>query len=178
MRCFGFGVAALALLGLGAPKAAACGWLWPCTDRPYASRDAPPTYGYASPRRRGHGYYGKPRWSYGFTSPARAYGNAYAAWPSTAIPPSRWYLRTALPGANTNTIGLTPPVYGLQGLQWGGMPARGPTLFGPQPTPPGAWGYYYGGYYGARAYGYYAVPSPSTPPSETPSWWVEPRRRR
>lgn len=176
MRHIGLGVAALVLLGPGTPEASACGWLWPCDERPRAYRETPRTFGYGPPRR-GHGYR-RPAWTYGFTSPARAYGYAYAAWPSTSIPPSRWYLRTALPGASTNTVGLTPPVYSLQGLQFGGMPARGPTLFGPQPTPPGAWGYYYGGYYGAPAYGYYAVPSPSTPPSETPSWWVEPRRRR
>jgi hypothetical protein len=127
MRYAGLGIAALALLGPGAPEAAACGWLWACADRPHAGRAyraAPRVYRYRSP--------------------------------------SRWYLGTALPGTSTNAVGMTPPVYGGQGLLMGALPAGGPTLFGPQPAP--AWGYYY-----APSYG---------PPSETPSWWVEPRRRR
>ena len=162
MRYGGLGIAALALLGLGAPEAAACGWLWACADRPQASRayrDAPRAYGYGSAARARS--YRRAARTYGYTGRARAYGSPYAG--RAAIRPSRWYLGTALPGANTAAVGLTPPVYGGQGLLMGALPAAGPTLFGPQPAP--AWGYYYA----APSYG---------PPPETPSWWVEPRRRR
>jgi hypothetical protein len=139
MRYAGLGLAALALLGPGAPEATACGWLWACADRPQASR----AYRHAP---RAYGYRGAAR--------ARTYRRE-----------SRWYLGTALPGASTNAVGLTPPVYGGHGLLMGALPAGGPTLFGPQPAPAPAWGYYYA----APSYG---------PPRETPSWWVEPRRRR
>jgi hypothetical protein len=158
MRHIGLGVAAFALLGLAAPQASACGWLWPCGDRPYA------TYRYGPP-------------AYGYTSPARGYRYPYAAWPSTAIPPSQWYLGTALPGASTDSVGLKIPITSQQGLLEAGLPAKGPSLFGPNPAPPG-WSYYNGGYYGTPQYGYYAFPSPVTPPRETASWWLEPRRRR
>jgi hypothetical protein len=175
--CLGFAAAALALPALGVPRAEACGLLWACAERqPFADRGAPRAYGY---RSRPRAYRHRGAWWYGYTSPARAYGDPYAAWPSTAIPPTRWYLGTALPAASTNTVGLTSPVASAYGLSHGGMPARGPTLFGPNSAPTGGWGYYYGGYYyGAPAYGYYAAPSRWAPPRETPSWWVEPRRRR
>lgn len=101
---------------------------------------------------------------------SRAYRDAPRAYGYRS--PSRWHLRTALPGVDANTVGLTPPVYGGQGLLMGALPARGPTLFGPQPPSVAEWGYY-----GTPAYGYYA-PSYGRPPRETPSWWVEPRRRR
>jgi hypothetical protein len=189
MRHFGpaaAGVAALALLGLGAPQATACGLLWACADRPQAYRSGPRAHGYragngyrspARAYRNGYGY-GRGGWVYGYTSPARAHGYPYAAWSSTSIPSSRWYLRSALPGGNTETVGLTPPSdYSGGGQLQGAWPARGPTLFGPNP-PPAATGYYYGAYYGDPAYGYVAFPSRNTPPQQTPSWWVEPRRRR
>jgi hypothetical protein len=159
-RYAGLAVAALALLGLGAPEAAACGWLWPCADRPQASRaygDAPRAYAYRRRAARAR-HYRRAAPTYVYTSRARAYGYAYAG-------RAGWDLGTALPAANTNAVGLTPPVYGGQGLLMGALPARGPTLFGPQPAPAAAWGYYYA----APRYG---------PPPETPSWWVEPRRRR
>jgi hypothetical protein len=166
MRYVGLGIAALVLLGTGAPDAAACGWLWACTDRPQAGRacrDDPRAYGHRGVARpRSHR--GAAR-TCGHTSRARGRGYAYAGRAGTSIPPSRWYLGTALPGASTHAVGLTPPVYGGQGLLMGALPAGGPTLFGPQPAPAAAWGYYYA----APAYG---------PPRETPSWWVEQRRRR
>jgi hypothetical protein len=161
MRPLRLAVAALALgLGAGAPEAAACGWLWACADRPYAYRDAPRAYGYWGPRRV-HRYAG-----------AHIYGYGYR--PRRAIPTSRWYLGTALPATRTDQVGLTPPITTSQALLYSSMPARGPSLFGP----PIGWGYAYGSYYGDPAYGYYAVPSPSVPPQDTPSWWIEPRRRR
>jgi hypothetical protein len=163
-RYAGLGVAALALLGFGAPEATACGWLWACADRPQAGRayrDAPRAYWYRGPTRALS--YRRGTRTYGYTSRARARFYPYAAWPS--IRPGGWYLGTALPGASTHSVGLTPPVYGGQGLLMGALPAGGPTLFGPQPAP-AAWGYYY------------TAPSYYGPPPETPSWWVEPRRRR
>lgn len=166
MRYAGLGLAALALLGLGAPEAAACGWLWACADRPQAGsayRDAPRAYRHKSAARARS--YRRAARTYGYTSRARAYGYPYAGRAGTSIRLSRWYLGTALPGANTATVGLTPPVFGGQGLLMGALPAGGPTLFGPQSAPAAAWGYYYA----APSYG---------PPRETPSWWVEPRRRR
>jgi hypothetical protein len=173
MRHIGFGFAALSLLGLGIPEASACGWLWACGDRPYTYRDAPRTYPYRPP-----GVYGYRRipGSYGFTSPERVYGYPYAAWPSASIPPRRWYLGSTLPGANTDAVGLTAPIASQQGLLESGLPAKGPSLFGPSAPP--SWSYYNGGYYGTPAYGYYAMPSPVTPPRETASWWLEPPRRR
>jgi hypothetical protein len=171
MRHVGLGVIAFLLLGLGAPSASACGWLWPCAERPHASRAyryAPEPY---TSRPRPHRYRGAAwRYGYGYTEPPRAYhayGYPYSAWSSPSVPP----LRSALPGGDTNAVGLTPSVYGLQGLQMGALPARGPTLFGPQAAPAAGWG----NYYGAPAYGY--APSNGGPPG-TPSWWVEPRRRR
>jgi hypothetical protein len=149
MRPFHLAVAALALgLGGGGPEAAACGWLWACPDRPHAYRDAP------------RGYYG---------------GLGYR--PSRRLPTSRWYLGTALPAGMTDTVGLTPPITNAQGLLYSALPARGPSLFGPDPGP-AYWGYANGSYYGSPAYGYYAAPSRSVPPRDTPSWWIEPRRRR
>ena len=170
----GLGAAAIALLGFGAPQAAACGWLWACAERPYAYRASPHADRYRSPPRRAYRHGGR-WWAYGYTSPARAYGDAYAAWPSTSIPPSRWYARTALPGARTDAVGLRAPTTSAEGILRSGMPARGPTLFGP-PAPVS--GYAYGNYYGAPAYGYSSAPAYATPPRDTPSWWVEPRRRR
>src|SRR5687768_10528862 len=83
----------LGLLLLGAPPAAACDW-WGCPTGTYAYRPSPRTYAERSPRyaRR----YFRPAWAYGYTSPARAEGYAYSPWPSSAIPPRRWYARTAL----------------------------------------------------------------------------------
>ena len=82
-----------------------------------------------------------------------------------------------------NVIGLTMPITTQEGLLSGGLPARGPSLFGPNP-PPAAWGYGYRGRaygyrpaYGGPAYGY-APPGYYAPPPDTASWWVEPRRRR
>jgi hypothetical protein len=72
------------------------------------------------------------------------------------------------------------PVTSQQGLLEGGLPAKGPSLFGPNPPSPPAtsWGYYYSaspnGYYYTTPY---YTPSYGAPP-DTPSWWVEPRRRR
>lgn len=160
MRHVGSGVAALALLGLAAPlgatEAAACGWLWPCADRPHvgrAYRDGPRAYGY-----------GSRMWAPRYRGVARGYAYTGRSWTS-----GRWYLGTALPATGTGPVGLTALVV-RDGQVWGGMPAEGPTLFGPQPA--SAWGYAYGppayGYRAARSYG---------PPRETPSWWVEPRRR-
>jgi hypothetical protein len=167
---------ALSLLALGAPPASACDWWWPCSDRPYAHRPAPRWYGYRAPWR-GYGYR-VPPWAYGFTSPARVYGDPYAAWPSTSIPQREWYLRTGLPTPNANAVGLTMPVATRLGLMEAGLPGKGPSLFGPTPLPPPVTGYYYT----ASPNGYlyntpYYTPSYGAPP-DTPSWWVEPRRRR
>jgi hypothetical protein len=172
-------IVALALLALDAPQSwareRAC-----CGDRPHAYRPAPATRGYRSPTR-GYRHRDAP-WSYGYTSPARVYGDPYAAWPSTSIPPTRSYLNTATPVPNAGAIGLTMPVTSAQGLLEGGLPPNGPSLFGPDPPP---WGYANGGY-GAPAYGYSGAPSYGyrtvrpygAPPADTPSWWLEPRRRR
>jgi hypothetical protein len=167
----------LALALSGAPPASACDWWWPCGERAYAARPVPWAYGYRTPPPRGSG------WAYGYSNPARGWGDVYAAWPSTSIPPSRWYERTAPPVPNADAVGLTMPITSAQGLAEGGLPAKGPSLFGPNP-PPAAWGYRYGrpayGYtsaYGAPAYGY-APPGYYAPPPDTASWWVEPRRRR
>jgi hypothetical protein len=158
VRPFRLAVAALALgLGHRAPDAAACGWLWACADRPstpYGYRGAPRDHRYGDARPSGYGYR-----------------------PSRRLSSSRWYLGTALPAGRTDTVGLMPPITSAQGMLYSALPARGPSLFGPDPAPPG-WGYAYGSYYGAPAYGYYAVPSRSVPPRDTPSWWIEPRRRR
>ena len=187
----GVGIA-LALLAFHAPPASACGW-WTCADGRYADRPAPPGFGY---RRAARTYryrsaprayrYGGTWWGYGYTSPARFYGYPYAAWPSTSIPPTRAYLNTATPLPNAGAIGLTIPITSAEGLREGGLPGRGPSLFGPDPSP--AWGYYGYRYYGGPAYGYYGDPSygyratrPYSyggPPADTPSWWAEPRRRR
>ena len=172
---------ALALLAFDAPQASACGW-WTCGDGRYGYRPAPPAYGYRSPARA-YRYRGAP-WAYGYTSPARVYGYPYAAWPSTSIPPTRSYLNTATPVPNAGAIGLTVPITSAEGLREGGLPPRGPSLFGPNRPP--AWGYYYGApaygysYYGAPSYGYRATRpySYGGPPPDTPSWWAEPRRRR
>ena len=154
----------------GPPPAAACDW-WLCPGPAHAGRTGPRAYAGRSPRyaRRPGGA----AWAYGYTSPARAQGYAYAPWSSTAIPPRPWYGRTALPVPNANAIGLTAPVATAEGLLEAGLPLSGPSLFGPDPPPPG-WAYGYGGY----GYGYTAPPSYRTPPADTPSWWVEPRRRR
>jgi hypothetical protein len=183
---------AVAVLAFKAPQASACSWWWACDGPPYADRPPPPAYGYRSPARayryRGapwaYRYRGAP-WAYGYTSPERFYGYPYAAWPSTSIPPTRSYLNTATPVPNADAIGLTVPITSAEGLREGGLPLRGPSLFGPQQPP--VWGYGYGapaygynGYYGAASYGYRATRpySYGGPPPDSPSWWVEPRRRR
>jgi hypothetical protein len=182
---FGGPSIALALLVAGAAQASACSWWWTCDGRPYAYRPTPNGYGYNGQRRppRAYGYYGYrgQAWAYGYSSPARARGDAYAAWPSTSIPPSRWYLATAPRVPNANAVGLTAPVATAAGLLEGGMPARGPSLFGPNP-PPAAVGYYYGapsGYYYRAPSPYYRSPTPSyyAPPPDTASWWATGRRR-
>jgi len=181
---------AVAVLAFNAPQAWACEW-WTCRDGRYAYRSAPPAYGYRSPART-YRYRGAPRayrsrgvpWAYGYTSPARASGYGYAAWPSTSIPPTRSYLNTATPVPNAGAVGLIMPITSAEGLREGGLPPRGPSLFGPGPP---AWGYAYGapanqyyGDYGAPSYGYRATRpySYGGPPPDTPSWWAEPRRRR
>jgi hypothetical protein len=175
----GLGIA-LALIAFDALPSWACEW-WVCGDEPHAYRPVPrPYYGYRGPARAYR--YGGAAWAYGYTSPARLYGYPYAAWPSTSIPQTRAYLNTATPVPNAGAVGLTIPITSAEGLREGGLPARGPSLFGPSPPP--AWSYYYGGpgygYYGAPAYGYYATRpySYGAPPPDTPSWWAEPRRRR
>lgn len=174
--CGAVGIA-LAVLTLDAPPTRACGWWWLC-DGPYADRPPPRGYGYRSgpsPYRNG-----RAGWAYGYTSPDRVYGgNAYAAWPSTSIPETRSYLNTATPVPNAGAIGLTIPITSAEGLREGGLPPRGPSLFGPDP-PPSTWGYggYYSYYYGAPAYGYGPARAYRGPPPDSPSWWVEPRRRR
>jgi hypothetical protein len=159
----GLGAIALALLALGAPPAEACGW-WPWQDG--ACRRVP----------RAHGYRSLPP-AYGYGVPAWAYGDVYAGVPSGALPPTRWYARTAPRVPDAGAAGLTVPITSAQGLLEGSLPARGPSLFGPNPpaTPP-ARGYAPGYYYSAPPY--YRVPWSSAPPPETPSWWQEPRRRR
>lgn len=147
-RYGGLGLA-LGCLMLGAPQAWACGWWW-CDDG---------MYGYRQPR------------AYGYRSPTRGYRYAYAAWPSTAIPQTRAYLRSAppIPGTGTTVaVGLTAPIASADGLLQGGLPAKGPTLFGPPPPAPGYYSGYY--YYSAPAYSYSGPPPASA--------WVEPRRRR
>src|SRR5262245_22734446 len=145
----GLGIA-LACLMLGAPQAWACGWWW-CDDG---------RYGYRQPAR-----------AHAYRSPARAYRYAYAAWPSTTIPQTRAYLNSApqIPGAGTTlAVGLTAPIATADGLLQGGVPAKGPTLFGPPAPPPGYYSGYY--YYSGPVY-FYRLPPP-------PTAWVEPRRRR
>jgi hypothetical protein len=167
---------ALALLVLDVPQSWACGWWWTCGER-QAYRPPPPGYGYRSPARPYN--YRNAAWSYGYTSPARLYGYPYAAWPSTSIPTTRSYLNTATPVPNAAAVGLTVPITTAEGLREGGLPPRGPSLFGPDPPPAWAYGYYggpsYGYYYSAPTYGYRAA---RMPPADTPSWWAEPRRRR
>jgi hypothetical protein len=169
---------AFAVLGLGAPQASACGWWWACDDAPYAYRPGPNGYGYGR-RSRPRAYYGfrAPAWVYGYSNPARAW-DPYAAWPSTFIPQSRWYLGTTLPSPANSEVGLTMPVTSAFGLQAGGLPAKGPSLFGPNP-PPAALGYYYSSYNGSCTGYYYRSPSPSyyAPPPLTASWWATRRRR-
>ncbi len=177
----------IALALVGAPAASACGWRM-CGDGPYGYRPAPRAYSYRSPPRAyryrsptwAYGYRGA-AWAHGYTSPARVYGYAYAAWPSTSIPPTRSYLNTATPVPNAAAVGLTAPITSAEGLRESGLPPRGPSLFGPSPPPP-AWGYYYGPYappsYGYRPGPAYAYRPYSGPPPDTPSWWAEPRRRR
>jgi hypothetical protein len=126
---------------------------------------APGHYGYLSPRRARR-YRGA--WAYRYLD---ASGYGYAPWSATVRRGRQWQLPTALSAGRTDTIGLTAPRTSAQGLMYSALPAEGPTLFGPSPPP----GYYYGGYYGSAAYGYV---SPGGPPVETPSWWLEPRRRR
>ena len=109
----------LALLLLGCTEAAACGW-WDCGNR---------AYGYRQPTR-----------AYGYRSTTRVYGYIYAARPSTSIRPSRWYLRTAIPVPDAGAVGLTAPIATADGLMEGGLPGKGPTLFGPSAT---TQGYYY-----------------------------------
>jgi hypothetical protein len=160
----------LSLLPLGAPDAAACDW-WRCPESTYASRPTARTHparSYPYARRSD-----RPAWSYGYTSPARARGYAYAPWPSTSMPSSGWYTETAMPVPNANAVGLTAPIATAEGLLEAGLPPSGPSLFGPDPPPP-TWGYYYG----SPAYGYTAARRYRSPPADTPSWWVEPRRRR
>ena len=168
-------IVALGLTVSDAPQASACDWWWVCGDQAYASRPPPLPRGYWSPPpRRG--------WAYGYSNPARGYGDTFAAWPSTSIPPSRWYERTAPPVPNADAVGLTMPITSKEGLFESALPAKGPSLFGPNP-PPAAWGHRYrGGYgyvpaYNAPAYGY-APPGYYAPPPDTASWWAEPRRRR
>jgi hypothetical protein len=170
---------ALVILGLGAPQASACGWWWACDDAPYAYRPGPNGYGYGY-RNWPRAYYGyrAPAWGYGYSNPARGW-DPYAAWPSTSIPQSRWYLSTTLPSPANSEVGLTMPVTTAFGLQAGGLPAKGPSLFGPNP-PPAALGYYYSSYNGSRTGYYYRSPSSSyyAPPPLTASWWATTRRRR
>jgi hypothetical protein len=180
----GLGIAALAALGPGVPQALACGW-WECSNAPPAYLPPGETYGF---RPWAWGYRpayraGRRGRAYGYVAPVPDYGddyyNLYAAWPSTFIPPSRWYLRTAPRVPNASVSGLSAPIASAQGLTQGGLPARGPSLFGPGPAPP-AWGYSYGApaYGYGPAYGYNGAPSYNGPPPDTASWWVEPRRRR
>jgi hypothetical protein len=178
-RWCGSGCIALAVLTLDAAPTRACGWWWLC-DGPYTDR--PPSRAYSYRGRSSPYRYGRPGWAYGYTSPDRVYGgSAYAAWPSTSIPQTSSYLNTATPVPNAGAIGLTIPVTSAEGLREGGLPPGGPSLFGPDP-PPSTWAY--AGYYGAPAYGYgngygYGpARSYGGPPPDTPSWWVEPRRRR
>jgi hypothetical protein len=90
------------------------------------------------------------------------------------MPPSGWYAGTALAVPNANAVGLTAPIATAEGLLEAGLPPPGPSLFGPDPLPPPGWGYGYG----APAYGYGPSRAYRLPPADTPSWWVEPRRRR
>jgi hypothetical protein len=207
-RCAAVGVA-LGLVAAGAAPASACDWLSPCAGPAYGYRSSGYVYGspawsyrYASPtsRYRAYGYrngyrrygyaswYGSPWYGYDDTTPGWAYGYVYATRPSATLPPSEWYVDSALMVPNSASVGLTAPISSAPGLLESGLPARGPSLFGPSPPPP-AWGYRYGHYYrppslyGYPSYGYrpaysYYVPSAYTPPRETASWWLEPRRRR
>jgi hypothetical protein len=160
-RC-GAIAAAFVLTMAEAPQARACNWWWACADRPSVARATP----------RAHAYrpwaYGGAGWAYGYSNPARFY-DPYAAWPSTSIPQSRWYTSTALQVPNAAAVGLTAPISSGPGLLESALPARGPSLFGPPPPP---------SYYGSPSYGYLTAPSYAPPPSDTPSWWLEPRRRR
>jgi hypothetical protein len=164
-RCAGALGLALGLL-LGRPQAWACGWWeWGCKEG---------GYGYRQPARArrydGYGYSG-------FRRAPRARGyyfNYPAGLPST-------YLRRnpvsgpALPDAGSG--GLTAPYATADGLLETGLPARGPTLFGPPAPPPGSYGYnptlgYYSGYayYGPSGFYTYSGPPP-------PTAWLERRRR-
>jgi hypothetical protein len=126
---------------------------------------APRHYGYVSP---GRAYRYRDAWRYRYLD---ASGYGYAPWSATVRRARQWQLPTALPAGSTNAVGLTVPITNARGLLNSALPAAGPTLFGPSPQ-----GYYYGGnYYGSPAYGYVPL---GGPPSQTPSWWVEPRRRR
>jgi hypothetical protein len=152
-RYGGLGVA-LACLMLGAPQAWACGWWW-CDDGRYGYRQPPRAYGYGSP--------------------PRFYRYAYAAIPSTSLPQTRRYLASAPPLPSAGATGLSVPIATAEGLREGGLPGKGPTLFGPPAPAPGYYysGYYYGGYYNGPGYYYNGYSRP--PP---PTAWIEPRRRR
>ncbi len=173
----GLGIATLALLALGAPRASACGLLWACSgERAYtAHRPAHRVRAYRPRYRllpRSSYRHRHPAWGYGYANPARGYGDAYAPWPSTSMPQARWYLRTALPVPNAETMGLSAPApTSREFVLKSAMPSRGPTLLGPRRASTA--GYYY---YGAPAYGY--ARAYGSPPPDTPSWWIEPRRRR
>ena len=147
----GLGIALVCLM-LGAPQAWACGW-WVCDEGR-------------------HGYRQPPR-AYGYRSPPRAWGYIYAARPSTSIPPSRAYLANVPPLPDAGSVGLTAPIATAEGLLQGGLPGRGPTLFGPGPT---AAGYGYGpGYYYSNGY---FVPRNDYSRPPPPTAWVERRRLR
>jgi hypothetical protein len=164
---------------LSAPPASACEWWWEdCGEGTYI--DQPPPRGYGYRGRPAYRHRGASR-TYGYAGPAWGYRDPYEVLPSTALPDGGWYPTTAARVPNANTVGLTAPIATRRGLMEGGMPAKGPSLFGPNPPP--ALGYYYSGY-GGPAYGYnpppYGAPlyGSIAPPPDTPSWWVEPRRRR
>jgi hypothetical protein len=142
---------ALACLMLGAPQAWACGW-WACDEAR-------------------HGYRQPPR-AYGYRPQTRAYGYIYAARPSTAIRRGRGYVASGPPLPDAGAVGLTAPIATAEGLLQGGLPGRGPTLFGPSPT---AAGYAYGpGYYYSNGY---FVPRYDYSRPPPPTAWVERRRR-
>jgi hypothetical protein len=195
-RYLGLGVVLFALAVASPQQASACDGSWLCGDRAFTSRWAPRAYGYRyrhghayRARRRGYGYRGA-GWRYGYTSPARAYGDPYAAWSSTSIPASRWYLNAAPPIVNSGAVVVMAPTFTNPGPLTYGEVGRGPSLFGTETTSGYSSGYgyvsgyrrrhgyrggygYTGGYGGTNGgYGYYSGTF-----ADRPTWAWRTRRR-
>jgi hypothetical protein len=171
MRYGTLGVA-LACLFLGAPQASACSGPG-CKEGRYGYRQPPRAWRYNG--YRSSAYRRAPR-VYAYRRAPPVYGYFwYSGLPSTYL--YRYPVSgPTLPDAGST--GLTPPIPTFQGIQEGGVPGPGPTLFGPPAPPQGYYGYnpdlgYYSGYAYFGPPGSYTYSGP--PP---PTAWLERRRRR